>query len=196
MLGLHARAWSSLAKRTALSARYDFLTSFSTTANSAKSKEWADAGLGAGRASEDEVLNRLMFVQLGFGCDQHGDRSKGSTKAAMRAVRDAISFNSIPGMVHAIPGGRANMLIHVKLGVPEEFPDVDCDEVASCFPYGKLLPIEIVKGGLTFGCGRVVPELGDVDDTAIVAVCAVSLGYFDPNDTAKEPRVWKTTDGH
>jgi uncharacterized protein (TIGR02058 family) len=168
----------------------------SATTNNATSKEWAAAGLGVGHASEDDVLNRLMFVQLGFGCDQHGDRSKGSTKAAMRAVRDAISFNSIPGMVHAIPGGRSNMLIHVKLGVPQEFPEVDCDEVAKCFPYGKLLPIEVVPGGLTFGCGRIVPELGDVDDTAIVAVCAVSLGYFDPSDAAIKPRAWKTTDGH
>ena len=54
------------------------------------------------------------------------------------------------------------MLIHVKLGVPAEFSEVDLDEVARVFPYGKLLPIEVVTGGLTFGCGRVVPELGDV----------------------------------
>ena len=47
---------------------------------------------------------------------------------------DAISFNSIPGMVHTVPGGRENMLIHVKLGVPPEFPEVDVEEVARVFP--------------------------------------------------------------
>ena len=140
------------------------------SSNDARSAEWTAAGLGATRADPYlEPLNRLLFVQVGFGCDQHGDRTKGSTKAAMRAIRDAISFNSIPGMAHAVPGGRQNMLIHVKIGVPPEFPSVDLEQLASVFPYGRLLPIEVVVGGLTFGSGRVVPELGDTDDTAIVS---------------------------
>ena len=160
------------------------------------SEEWAKAGLGAARAEPGEVLNRLLFVQTGFGCDQHGDRSKGSTVAALRAVRDAISFNSIPGMVHVVPGGREKMLINVKIGVPAEFPEVDVEEIARVFPYGRLLPIDVVPGGLTFGCGRVVPALGDVDDTAIVAVAAVSLGYQDPDDDSDKPRTWDTRDGY
>ena len=127
---------------------------------------------------------------------EHGDRSKGSTAAALRAVRDAISFNSIPGVALSVPGGRENMLVHVKLGVPSQFSAVDLDEVARVFPYGKLLPIEVTTGGLTFGCGRVVTELGDEDDTAIVAVAAVSLGYHDPSDASLSPRTWDTRDGH
>ena len=63
------------------------------------SEEWAKAGLGADASSAGDVLNRVMFVQVGFGCDQHGDRRLGSTKAAVRAVRNALEFNSIPGMV-------------------------------------------------------------------------------------------------
>ena len=129
-------------------------------------------------------------------CTEHGDRKKGSTAAALRAVRDAISFNSIPGVALSVPGGRENMLVHVKLGVPSQFSEVDLDEVARVFPYGKLLPIEVTTGGLTFGCGRVVTELGDEDDTAIVAVAAVSLGYHDPSDAALSPRTWDTRDGH
>jgi len=149
------------------------------------SEEWAKAGLGAKRADpEVEHLNRLLFVQCGFGCDQHGDRSKGSTVAVLRAVRDAISFNSIPGIAHAVPGGREKMLIQVRVGVPAEFPHVDVEEVARVFPYGRLLPIDVVTGGLTFGCSRVVPELGDTDDTAIVAVAALSIGYHDPSDSS------------
>ena len=160
------------------------------------SDEWAKAGLGAARATTDEHLNRLLFVQTGFGCDQHGDRSKGSTVAAVRAVRDAISFNSIPGMVHAVPGGRDKMLINVRVGVPPEFPEVDVEEIARVFPYGRLLPVDVTVGGLTFGCGRVVPALGDVDDTAIIAVAAVSLGYHEPTDDSHKPRTWDTRDGH
>ena len=102
------------------------------------SEEWAKAGLGADASSAGDVLNRVMFVQVGFGCDQHGDRRLGSTKAAVRAVRNALEFNSIPGMVHAVPGGRKNMLIRLKLGVPAEAPTVDLDAVAAVFPYGRL----------------------------------------------------------
>ncbi len=88
------------------------------------------------------------------------------------------------------------MLIHVRLGLPELYSFVDMDQLANAFPYGRLLPIDVVPGGLTFGCGRVVPELGDEDDTAIVAVAAVSLGYHDHSDTSTTPRAWDTRDGH
>lgn len=160
------------------------------------SAEWKAIGLGASKAdASSSSLNKLLFVQIGFGCDQHGDRKLGSTKAAVRAVRNAVEFNSIPGAVHAIPGGRASMLVHVKLGVPAEAPSVDLDEVAKVFPYGRLLPIDVVAGGLAFGCGRVVPELGDEDDTALVVVAAVTVGYHDPLE-GERPKAWDTRDGH
>ena len=88
------------------------------------------------------------------------------------------------------------MLIHVKVGVPAEYAQVDTAEIERVFPYGRMLPIEVVAGGLTFGSGRVVPELGDDDDTAIVAVAAVSLGYYEPSDPSRKPRLWNTRDGH
>jgi uncharacterized protein (TIGR02058 family) len=122
----------------------------------------------------------LFFVQLGFGVDQHGDRSD-ATKACVRAVRNAIEFNSIPGVIRHIPGGRKEMLIHVKLGVPGGGTDakVDVLQVAKVFPYGKLLPIELVTGGLEFHSGRIVEELGDNDDIGICCVACVSIGYND-----------------
>lgn len=43
-----------------------------------------------------------MFVQMGFGVDQHGNgNNAGATKASVRAVRNAIEFNSIPGIIEA-----------------------------------------------------------------------------------------------
>ena len=55
---------------------------------------------------------------MGFGVDQHGNDARnasgsggGATKAAGRAVRNAIEFNSIPGVIEAVPGGRSEMLI-------------------------------------------------------------------------------------
>ena len=163
---------------------------------SAWNEEWRRLGLGAVQEGDSAPpLNRLMFVQTGFGCDQHGDRKGlGATSAAVRACRNAIEFNSIPGMVDHVPGGRRNMLIHVKLGVPEGYA-IDDDQVRATFPYGRLLPVEIVHGGLTYGCGRVVTELGDEDDTAIIVVAAVSIGYNDPSDASAEYRTHDTRDG-
>jgi uncharacterized protein (TIGR02058 family) len=119
--------------------------------------------------------SNLFFVQLGFGVDQHGDRFD-ATKAAVRAIRNAIEFNSIPGVVEHIPGGRKGMMIHLKLGVPAE-AKVDVFEVAKVFPYGKLLPIQVTTGGLDFSTGRVVEELGDSDDIGICVCACVSIGY-------------------
>lgn len=156
------------------------------------SEEWKQLGLGAKLVDEPAVPEHLFFVQMGFGVDQHGDND--ATKAAVRAVRNAIEFNSIPGVISHLPGGRSEMLIHVKLGVPtiEDTDDsasidsmeikagllpVDLLQVAKVFPYGTLLPIQVTLGGLSFATGRVVPELGDTNDMGICVAACVSLGY-------------------
>ena len=80
------------------------------------------------------------------------------------------------------------MLIHVKLGVPasevagSSEAAIDALEVAKVFPYGRLLPIEVVTGGLEFHSGRVVEELGDEDDVGICCVACVSIGYNKSNE--------------
>ena len=87
-----------------------------------------------------------------------------------------------------MPGGREKMLIKVKLGVPADDVGVsledavDLKEIAKCFPYGRLMPIEVVRGGITYGSGRLVPELGDKDDISILVNAVVSLG-FDRGDS-------------
>ena len=65
----------------------------------------------------------------------------------------------------------------MRLGVPPEAGGVDLDQVRAVFPYGKLLPIEVVPGGLTFQSGRVVKELGDAGDMAVIVVASVKVGY-------------------
>ena len=40
-------------------------------------------------------------------------------KAAVRACRNAIEFNSIPCIQQIVPNGYAGMQIHVKIGVPD-----------------------------------------------------------------------------
>ena len=68
-------------------------------------------------------MSRVLFVQLGMGIDQHG---QDATKAAVRAVRNAIERNSIPCIKAVVPGGSYDAVkVHVKLGVP--FPDKRID---------------------------------------------------------------------
>lgn len=144
--------------------------------------------------------------------DQHGNRDEeGATKAAIRAVRNAIEFNSIPGVIEAVPGGRKEMLIQVLLGVPPaksqdgqtegksvlEPIAVDLESVAKVFPYGRLLPIQVEVGGLAFPTGRIVQELGDEDDMAVCVAACVSIGYDSgerPNETMAHT-TYSTQDG-
>ena len=166
------------------SSRWGSASSSPDTDRPSWSEEWKRLGLGATLVNEPKFPQNLFFVQLGFGVDQHGDRSN-ATKAAVRAIRNAIEFNSIPGVIEHIPGGRKEMLIHVKLGVPNR-ASVDVMEVAKVFPYGRLLPIQVEVGGLDFPTGRVVEELGDKDDIGICVAACVTIGY---NDESNESRL-------
>ena len=76
-----------------------------------------------------------------------------------------------------------------------ELLNIDHDQVRATFPYGQLLPLEVVPGGLTYGCGRVVSELGDIDDVAIVVNVAVSIGYHDPTFKGDGHVIHDTRDG-
>ena len=155
------------------------------------SDEWKRLGLGASLVGDDIPLTNLLFVEVGFGADQHG--SDDATKAAVRAVRNAIEFNSIPGVIEAIPGGRQEMLIQVKLGIPPglDHAPMPCDvmEVAKVFPYGKVLPIQKVVGGLWFPTGRIVEELGDINYMGVCVAACVSIGY---NNGSKEKATYTT----
>ena len=145
------------------------------------SPEWEKISLGATPPWEhgEKTMGKVLFVEAGWGCDQHGDREGGGgTKAAVRACRNAIEFNSIPCIQDLVPGGRPNMKIKIRLGVPAEAGEIDLGAVCAVFPYGRILPIEVVQpGGLSFQSGRVVGELGDKEDLAVVVVAVVTVGF-------------------
>lgn len=98
------------------------------------------------------------------------------------------------------------MLIHVKLGVPplksktDQAQDastplpIDALQIAKVFPYGQLLPLEIVLGGISFHTGRVVEELGDTNDVGVCVAACVSLGYSkqDDDDDSRDGTLHKT----
>ena len=119
-----------------------------------------------------EVHKKILFVETGFGCDQHGQNS---TKAAIRACRNAIEFNSLPAMRELIPGGYANMKLKVQVAVPNA-NEVDVNAIKQVFPYGEVIPV-IQEGGLCANNGIQMNELGDKNTDMLIAVAAVYVGY-------------------
>lgn len=109
------------------------------------------------------------FLEMGLGVDLVGEDM---TKAARRAVREAIGRTSLPGITRLVPGGdRARMRVEATVAVPR--PDeVDADAVAAEFPYGtvRVLP---VAGGLRTPNGTGVEGA----DHMICAVAVVAVGW-------------------
>ena len=55
--------------------------------------------------------------------------------------------------------------------------ELDVEGIRAMFPYGRMLPVEVRGGGLSFQSGRVVEALGDGADRAVIAVAAVTVGF-------------------
>ena len=65
-----------------------------------------DAVVSRPPATDGVGMDHVLFVEIGMGADQHG---QDATKAAVRACRNAIEFNSIPSIRQIVPGGYDNM---------------------------------------------------------------------------------------
>ena len=88
------------------------------------------------------MAKRRMVVELGMGSSL---RSQDYTRAACRAVSDALWHNSL-SVADAFGMDRTAMIVEVEVGVQQ--PDqVDIDEVAKGLPYGHV-DVRAVFGGL------------------------------------------------
>ncbi|CAN6872532.1 unnamed protein product [Brassica oleracea] len=120
---------------------------------------------------------KLLFVEMGVGYDQHG---QDVTSAAMKACKNAISSNSIPAFRRgSIPGvSFGEMKLQIKLGVPRSLHhQLDLDKVKSIFPYGEIVNVEVVDGGLICSSGVLVEEMGDKNEDCYIVNVAVYVGY-------------------
>lgn len=110
---------------------------------------------------------RPIILELGMGADVHGHNY---TKAALRAVSDAIRHSSLTLFYNY--KHPSEMRLEVTIGVPE--PDkVDKDAVAKGLPYGTVA-VTVVRGGLDDkGMG------GREDITLAVAAVKVFLDTSD-----------------
>ena len=84
---------------------------------------------------------RIVF-ELGMGTSL---RQNDYTKAACRAVEDALWHNSV-SFAEAFGFEKTDMLIEVEIGV--QLPDqVDVGQIVEIFPYGNA-SVKVVEGGL------------------------------------------------
>lgn len=115
-----------------------------------------------------------MFIQFGMGVDLHG---QDVTKAAVRAVQNAIHHNSMPGLRAVLPEHRLeNMKVRVKLAVPADADQLDVEAVKRVLPYGQVT-VEVRPGGMLSTSGVILPDKGDRNDLSYVVVAAVEVGY-------------------
>ena len=89
-------------------------------------------------------MTQPMFIELGMGVDLHG---QDVTKAAVRAVRDAIGRNYLPGVRRMLEGSGGRMLVRVRLAVPPEAGPPDVEAVRAALPYGEV-SVEVAPGGM------------------------------------------------
>lgn len=88
------------------------------------------------------MARKRMVLEMGMGTDLQG---QDYTKAAVRALRDALWHNSLT-VASAFDVDRESMQVEVTIGVaqPEK---VDAEAVKSVLPYGSAT-VDVVKGGL------------------------------------------------
>lgn len=119
-------------------------------------------------------MKKVMFIEVGMGVDLHG---QDVTTACIRACRDAIGHNSLPGITDILPGGsRDEMAVRITLGVPFHQEHVDVEQVKDVFPYGKK-EVVVVPGGMLASSGVVLPDKGDTTDEMVIVNAVVEVGY-------------------
>jgi uncharacterized protein (TIGR02058 family) len=105
---------------------------------------------------------RRVILEMGAGNDLHGGDY---TKAALRAVQDAIHHSSLT-MIRTLDVDRSDVLVNVTIGV--QHPEgVDTDIVKESLPVGTV-SVRAVKGGLD------IPD-ADTGDIAVIASAAIEV---------------------
>lgn len=104
---------------------------------------------------------KRVVLEIGMGTDIRGTDP---TKAAIRALRDALWHNSL-SVAKALDMDTDSMVTEVTIGVPE--PErVDTDQVLAVLPHGTG-SVNVVEGGLK------IPNDQGTDNTLIAHAAAV-----------------------
>lgn len=114
-------------------------------------------------------MKKRYIVELGMGSDLHGGDV---TKAAVRAIRDAVSKSCLCGLFE-IAGVKHpdEMFIRLKICCPTP-EKVEKSEVIGAVPFGTV-ELELEEGGMTTE-GLYFPELGD-GNSIVVALASLTV---------------------
>jgi uncharacterized protein (TIGR02058 family) len=105
---------------------------------------------------------KRVILEMGSGNDLHGGDY---TKAAVRAVQDAVHHSSLT-LIRTLGLDSRAMQVEVTIGVQQ--PDrVDAEAVKAALPHGQIA-VTVVKGGLD------VPD-AEAGDIAVIASAAVAV---------------------
>ncbi|HET7616728.1 MAG TPA: Lin0512 family protein [Bacillales bacterium] len=119
-------------------------------------------------------MEKIIFIETGMGIDVHGQNV---TKAAVRAVQNAVHVNSMPGIRSVLPDRSLdNMCVNVKLAVPCDKDKLDVEAVKKEIPYGKVT-VEVVDGGMLTTSGIFLEDKEDKNDMMYIVNAAVEVGY-------------------
>ncbi|BCS87168.1 Lin0512 family protein [Pseudodesulfovibrio sediminis] len=116
-------------------------------------------------------MSRKRFaIELGYAADLHGEDM---TKAAVRAVRDAVSRICLCGIMEICGRDQfQGVFVHAEVAVPE--PDsVDRDAVLSCIPIGET-SLSLTTGGMSIP-GIEVPCFAPGVSNIVVACAALTV---------------------
>ncbi len=104
---------------------------------------------------------KRMVLEIGMGTDIRG---ADYTKAAVRALKDALWHNSL-SVANALGQPTDSMRVEVTIGVPQ--PDkVDKEQILAVLPHGTGT-VNVVEGGLE------IPNDAGTDSTLIAHAAAV-----------------------
>ena len=107
-------------------------------------------------------MAKRVILEMGTGNDLHGGDY---TKAALRAVQDALHHSSL-SLIRSFGLDSRRMQVEVTIGVQQ--PDkVDAAAVKASLPHGEVT-VKVVKGGLD------VPDETS-SDVAVIAIAAVAV---------------------
>jgi uncharacterized protein (TIGR02058 family) len=122
------------------------------------------------------MTRKRFAIEIGTGADLHG---ADMTKAAVKAVRDAISRTCLCGLLEI--HGRGNfegVHVHARVGVPDP-QAVETAPVLAAIPIGEKT-LEVVPGGLSSPGIEVPCFAPGVSDIIVAnAVLTVSLDLAD-----------------
>ena len=113
------------------------------------------------------MSHRRAILEMGAGTDLHG---KDYTKAAVRAVNDALHHSSLTFIrTLGLDPDSVQVLVTIGVAAPEK---VDPAPIKAAFPIGQVT-INVVHGGLD------VPD-DERDDTAVIASAAIDVRIESP----------------